>query len=84
MTEKYFLLIAGLYYYPQTGTEDWIGTYSSQEDAEKEIKTIEHTRTITKGKRKGEKELEYTRYQIKDSEYDWYEIIDLRDWIFQK
>jgi hypothetical protein len=53
---KPFLLIAGFNYYPDFGTEDWKGTYSTYEEAEKALKDIEH------------------------SNYDWYRIVDLREW----
>jgi hypothetical protein len=33
---KPYLLIAGYNYYPASGTSDWIGTFSTKEEAEEE------------------------------------------------
>ena len=73
---KTFLLIAGDFYYPSSGTGDWINTFSSKEDAENAVETInpqigplwQENNTPTK-------------YKINDMQYDWYEIIDLNDWM---
>ena len=32
--KKYFLLIAGEYHYPCSGTSDWRGTFETNEEAE--------------------------------------------------
>ena len=63
---KYFLLIAGQGYYPESGTDDWIKTYETKEEILKII-TVDQ---FTRGK-----------YTIYNCEYDWYEIVDLRNWI---
>jgi hypothetical protein len=67
---KYFLLTAGDYHYPMSGDEDWIQTYPSREAAEKEVRRVRSriSRTI---------------YLINKQKYDWYEVIDLRDWIWR-
>jgi hypothetical protein len=53
---KPFLLIAGFNYYPDLGTEDWKGAYSTYEEAEAALKDIAL------------------------NDYDWYRIVDLREW----
>lgn len=69
---KLFLLIAGHSYYPEGGTEDWIGTFSTKEEAEAKV--------IKAGDVLVEHEM-YYRYIIDKIGYDWYCIVDLRDWI---
>lgn len=78
---KYFLLIAGYNYYPQGGTDDWIATFDTYKDAQKEVVEIPIHTYFTKGKNKGEVKSTYFQYQINDKKYDWYKIIDLMDWI---
>jgi len=67
---KWFLLIAGDHYYPEVGDGDWIGCYTTREEAENAVQQIE-------GK--------YWRYaytvQGEDRQFNWYEIIDLRKWV---
>jgi|15BtaG_2_1085339.scaffolds.fasta_scaffold00005_29 hypothetical protein len=69
---KYFLLIAGENYYPDIGTEDWIATFETKEEAEDEIK-IEMSPSTN--------EWYYGKHLIRGCHYDWYEIVDLRKWI---
>jgi hypothetical protein len=57
---KPFLLIAGYDYYPGSGTSNWIATYDTKEEAEKEWEYL--------------KKEEYP--------FEWYEIVDLREWIY--
>lgn len=73
---KLFLLIAGENYYPQWKTEDWIKTYETLEEAQNQIKEIPN--------RWGDKNL-YTEnsYLINGHTYDWYKIVDLREWIYE-
>ena len=78
---NWFLLIAGDCYYPQADTGDWIGCFPTFDAANSKVTLIEHKRTITKGKKKGEEELTHTTYIVNGREYDWYEIVDLRDWV---
>lgn len=66
---KTFLLIAGSNYYPQSRTNDWIDTFSTHKEAESVVEEL------PKGKR------EFGSYKIKDQIYDWYEIVDLEEWI---
>lgn len=64
---KPFLLIAGSWYYPSPRTGDWIDTFSSREEALQKVKIDEY---------------DDDKFTI-DNEvgYDWYEIVDLREWI---
>lgn len=78
---KHFLLTAGHNYYPQAATEDWIGCFSSREEALSKVATIEHKRVVTKGKNKGQEEITGQSYRIGESIFDWFEIIDLREWM---
>ena len=64
MTPKYFLLMAGDIYYPEGGTSDWIGCFETYEEAVSKVSTVEHKRTITKGKLKGQEEVTGKSYQI--------------------
>ncbi len=56
---KPFLLIAWDDYYPSCSTSDWIDTFASREDAEKEVEKIDMDRCIVKG-------CSYDRYDIID------------------
>ena len=80
---KTFLLIAHQHYYPQSGTDDWIDTFSTREEAQSEVvveKTYEYfSRGPNKGKPKPGSEREITT--IRGCQYDWYEIVDLKVWM---
>ena len=67
---KTFLLTAGEYYYPQWGTCDWIKTYETFEEA------LESVIDVTSNG-----DLKETTYLINGKTYDWYKIIDLKEWI---
>lgn len=69
---KYFLLIAGSNYYPRSGIGNWLGTYSSLEEAESQVKIVS---------RDSELDFITAGVQINGILYDWFEIIDLRYWI---
>lgn len=60
--------MAGDNYYPEGGTENWIKTFESEKDAELAVSSIPSTGCKTV-------------YEIEGREYDWYEIINLKDWI---
>ena len=82
---KPYLLIAGDRYYPSAYTGDWIGCFSTREEARAQVEVKEHHNYYTKGKNKGEIKSTYTEYVVKGGTYgdrkcDWYEIIDLREW----
>jgi hypothetical protein len=64
---KKFLLIAGYNYYPCAATEDWIGCFSSREEAESQIIVVQEDLL--------------GRISINGSRRDWYEIIDLEEWM---
>jgi len=81
MTPKYFLLTAGDNYYPQSDTRDWIGCFETYKEAVSKVSTVEHKRTITKGKLKGQEEITGKSYQIDGRNYDWWEVVDLQGWI---
>ena len=81
MTPKYFLLIAGDTYYPEGGTDDWVGFFQTYEEAVSKVSIVEHKRTITRGKLKGQEEILRKSYQIDGSNYDWWEVEDLEVWI---
>ena len=69
---KKFLLIAGQDYYPGRKTDDWVGCYSTKEEAESHI-------TKTSLEYKGR--TLYT-YKVNDIDpVDWYEIVDLEEWM---
>ena len=73
---KLFLLISGEDYYPQWKTEDWIKTYETLEEAQNQIKEIPN--------RWGDENLHTENsYLINGHTYDWYKIVDLREWIYE-
>ena len=78
---KYYLLIAGEDYYPSHRTGDWIGCFETYEEALSQIEVKKHHQYYTKGKNKGEIKDTYESYVVNGSECDWYEIVDLREWI---
>ena len=67
---KPFLLIAGDDYYPSHDTGDWIGCFSTREEAQAQIQmSASACRSIR---------VQHPRFG--ETDYDWYEIVDLRDW----
>ena len=78
---NWFLLIAGDCYYPQADTGDWIGCFPTFDAARAQVTNIDHKRTITKGKKKGQEEVTHTSHSINGREYDWFDIVDLREWV---
>jgi hypothetical protein len=74
---KPFLLTAGDFCYPLSGTGDWIGCFSTKEDAEEEV--IEVVVPKYRNKKFGDEMVR--KWSIRDMEYDWYEIVDLREWM---
>jgi len=83
---KPYLLIAGLYYYPNEGTGDWIGCYGTKEEAEAlMVKEQLPLNTFSRGPRRGQVKPDqpiYYKYinYLTGIRYDWYEIVDLRNW----
>lgn len=65
---KYYLLIAGSWYYPSSSTGDWIDTFETSEEAKHKVSA-------------GIGLMGKDAFFIDNREYDWYEIIDLREWI---
>ena len=78
---KIYLLTAGDRYYPGKGESDWIGCFDSFDEVNKQIQEIlvDNRNSLFRGK----KIIEEKKYKIKDNIYDWYEIIDLKKWIFK-
>lgn len=71
---KYFLLIAGDSYYPRSGTRDWIDIFETQEEAE----SIVERKMLPSYNTRSHHE---TQFIINGAKYDWYDIVDLREWI---
>jgi hypothetical protein len=80
---KPYLLIAGDSHYPSADTGDWIGCFSTIEEAREQIEYIDHPRFFTQGKMKGQLKSNHITYKIGDREFDWYHIEDLREWTEQ-
>jgi hypothetical protein len=78
---NWFLLIAGDNFYPEADTRDWIGCFPTFDAARAQVTNIDHKRTITKGAKKGQEEVTHTSHSINGREYDWFDIVDLRDWV---
>lgn len=83
--KKPYLLIAGDNYYPSADTDDWIGCFSTYEEAKAQVEVKEYHEYYTKGKNKGEIKSTHNHYVVKGGTYgdrrcDWYEIVDLREW----
>ena len=78
---NWFLLIAGDNHYPEAYTGDWIGCFPTFDEAKAQMTNIEHKRTITKGAKKGQQEVTHTSHSINGREYDWFDIVDLREWV---
>jgi len=57
MTPKYFLLMAGDNYYPQSDTRDWVGCFLTYEEAKSKVTFVENKRMITHGKQKGQEQI---------------------------
>jgi hypothetical protein len=80
-----YLLIAGDNLYPSAGDQDWIKCYESVAEAREKINYIDYPTFFNSGKMKGHLKSNKICYTISDSkdpnrEYDWYEIVDLREW----
>ena len=78
---NWFLLIAGDYHYPEADTGNWIACFPTFDEARAQVTNIEHKRTITKGKKKGQQEVTHTSHSINGLDYDWFDIVDLREWV---
>lgn len=65
---KKYLLIVGENYYPCSGTDDWIGCFETYEEA------------LSQFKQDGE----YGFIWYNGKRYDWYDIINLEEWINPK
>ena len=75
---KKFLLIAGDDYYPRGDTNDWIGCFATREEAENAIIKEPYESKLSW---EHESKTRY-RYKTNDTDYvDWYEIVDLDEWM---
>ena len=81
---KLYLLIAGACYYPSAGAGDWKGFFETKEEAEAQVTKEALPRILySKGPRKDQINEDYPeefRYFIDGRTYDWYEVINLREW----
>jgi hypothetical protein len=78
---KPYLLIAGDCFYPSADTGDWVGCFSTYEEAKAQVEVKERHDYYTKGKNKGEIKSTHRSYIVKGGMgCDWYEIVDLREW----
>lgn len=73
--------MAGDNQYPEAYTGDWAGCFSTFDEAKSKVSFVEHKRKILFGVLKGKKEITHSSYQINGKNFDWYDIIDLQDWI---
>jgi len=83
---KPYLLIAGDNYYPSAYTGDWVRTFSTRQEAEDAVRKTEHHKYFQRGPRKGQVKETHEEYRVNHPKYgdckiDWYEIVDLREWI---
>lgn len=67
---KPYLLMVGYDYYASHGTGDWKGCYESKEKAEAQVKHDYNNRIV----------MVDDEYEFPTT-YDWYQIVDLREWI---
>lgn len=83
---SYFLLMAGRSYDCHTGDGSWIACYKSKEEAESNVvRILQPKDTFQRGPRKGQvkpNQRDIYSYKIGEYTYDWYDVIDLRVWIF--
>jgi hypothetical protein len=78
---KKFLLMAGASYYPQGGTEDWIRCFETYEEAKSQVKIEQVHDYYLRGPRKGQIKETHTKSFINGYECDWYNIINLQEWM---
>lgn len=81
--KKWFLLIAGDQYYPSFGVDDWIACFPDKESAMNTVTEVVHISQVIAGRgaNKRVEEVKRSTWKIGSREYDWYEIVDLRDWV---
>ncbi len=81
---KPYLLIAGQGYYPSAGTDDWIGCFATEKEAQDCITITKEDVLFKQGPRKGKVKGTINHYKVlKDGQQwdvDWYEIVNLKDW----
>ena len=62
-------------------TENWIGCFSTFEEAESAVSKTQNHELFLKGPRKGQIKSTSETYKINGRNYDWYEVVNLMDWI---
>ena len=77
---KRYLLTAGSTYYPEAADNDWVGMFDTAEEAERLIQRETVHEYFSRGPRKGQIKSSKEVLKIRDTEIDWYEIIDLENW----
>ena len=70
---RFYLLTAHDHYYPEAGDHDWIDCYETYEQARTAVVEIEASH--------GGKKYQILKPNGKTIECDYFEIIDLREWI---
>jgi hypothetical protein len=78
---KKFLLIVGNDCGRLLGTEDWIGCFSTREEAEAQIKWEEICEYYSKGPRKGQIKKTLKNLSVNGINIYWYNIVDLEEWM---
>ncbi len=81
---KRYLLTIGSYYYPQGGDNDWIACFETYDEAKSQIEEYEEQEFFQQGPRKGQVKETRIRYKHNGEKIDWFEIVDLNKWIFDK
>jgi hypothetical protein len=66
---KKFLLLAGDHYYPRGGTDNWIGCFATREEAEAQVFVAKEPFYGIMIK------------MVNGKPVDWYEIVDLEEWM---
>lgn len=78
---KNYLLIAGDHYYPQSGTDDWIGCFETEAEAQQKIVIEKKDVLFLSGPRKGQVKEIREEYYVNGRQIGWYEIVDLVEWM---
>jgi hypothetical protein len=66
--QKPWLLLAGYNYYPEAKTGDWIKRFATYEEANDFVTEVSNGR-------------EFKHFHIENTEYDWYQIVDLNTYL---
>lgn len=80
---NFYLLTMGSWHYPQDGDKDWIGTFSSWEEARNSFTLITKdagTFELNGVEYNREPKVEYLHIPT-NKVYDWYNIINIKEWM---